>query len=814
MPHLPIPYRSRLSLCVRSALFTGLLAAVPGLPVLAAGEPSASREQSRGYAIPAGNLDQVLNRFASEAGILLSADAQLTAGKRSPGLNGNYGVGEGLARLLAGTGLQAINTGGNYALAVAVETGKAVELGATRIQDAGLELQSEGTGAYVSTRPSSSATKLGLSLKETPQSVTVITRQRLDDQKLSRITDVLEATVGISTFNQGIGTDLDQPYSRGFMISNYLVDGLPKSSSKLFSLQASTAMFDRVEVVRGATGLMSGMGSPGASINMVRKRPTAQNQASVSAEAGRWDQYGVGTDVSGPLNSTGTIRSRLVLDHKDRNSWLDRYESRADLAYGITEFDLSEQTLLSVGFSYQSNDNEQPLRSGVPLFYDNNYSTGTRINLPRSYNNAPDWSYYDTRQSNLFVSLDHAFDNGWNGKVEISRSRNEQDAISYYQYGEIDATTGLGSSIAPAKWVETNTVNSLDAYATGPFSFLGRAHELVAGVALSHTDIKSDNYGWLYSWNSNYDGTLGNVWDWNGRGANRPDFNRTGKTTTEETQYSAYLTSRFSLTDATHLIIGSRVMDWKRNARTVSTTGVRSRQDKTESGVVVPFAGLIYDLDDTWSLYGSYTQIFNPQSATVRDINNSPLEPEEGTAYEAGIKAAFNNGRLNANLALFKVEQDNVAEYDGTLSAYRSLQGITTEGVELEANGELSEGWNIAGGYAYSLSEDAQGNRAMSRIPRHNVKGFTTYRLSGALHRVTIGGGFNWKSRYGFEGEGYPEQGSYMLLSAMTRYDINQNLSATLNASNLLDKKYYASITDNGVYGEPRNLILSLKYSF
>lgn len=134
--------------------------------------------------------------------------------------------------------------------------------------------------------------------------------------------------------------------------------------------------------------------------------------------------------------------------------------------------------------------------------------------------------------------------------------------------------------------------------------------------------------------------------------------------------------------------------------------------------------------------------------------------------------------------------------------------------MELEASGELSQGWNIAGGYAYSLSEDAQGNRAMSRIPRHNAKGFTTYRLSGALDKLTIGGGFNWKSRYGFEGEGYPEQGSYLLISAMTRYEISKQLSATLNANNLLDKKYYASITDNGVYGEPRNLILSMKYSF
>ena len=202
-----------------------------------------------------------------------------------------------------------------------------------------------------------------------------------------QITDVLEASVGISTFNQGIGTDLDQPYSRGFSVSNYMLDGLPRESG-MYSLQTSTALYDRVEIVRGATGLMGGVGSPGASINMIRKRPTLERQASISAETGSWDHYGLGVDISGPLTEAGNIRSRLVLDHQDQNSWLDRYESRTSLFYNVTEFDLSDSTMLSIGLSHQRNDNEAPMRSGVPLYYAN----GAKINLPRSYNNAPDLS--------------------------------------------------------------------------------------------------------------------------------------------------------------------------------------------------------------------------------------------------------------------------------------------------------------------------------------------------------------------------------------------------------------------------------------
>ncbi|TBU75440.1 TonB-dependent siderophore receptor [Phytopseudomonas daroniae] len=796
-----------------------LLASAIGCAILGsnwaqAQEPAVITSQNQTYDIPAQPLDAALVAWSQSSGLQLFADANLTRGLRSAAVQGMHSPTEALQLLLAGTGLIGHFTAiDRVVLDKAPQQGSALELGGTTILGARGPV-AEGSGSYTTTGSTTAVTKLALTAKETPQSVSVITRQRLDDQKLDSVTDVLDATVGVTTFNQGIGTDLNQPYSRGFIISNYLVDGLPRSSGRIFNLQSGTAMFDRVEVVRGATGLMSGMGNPGASINLIRKRPTIENQASISAEAGSWDRYGLGTDLSGSLNEAGNIRSRLVVDYKDQNSWLDRYESRSQLVYGITEFDLSDETLLSVGFSHQANDNESPMRSGVPLYYSDNYRDGIKINLPRSYNNAPDWSYYDTKQSNLFVSLDHQFGNGWNGKVEVSHTRYEQDAISYYQYGGIDPATGLGSSIAPVKWEQTDKQNSLDAYVTGPFSLGGREHELVTGIAFSRTDGKTNNYDWLYSWNSDYDGTLGDIWEWDGSGANRPVFDKLGKTDTEETQYSAYLTSRFNLTDATSLIVGSRVIDWKRTADTTTSAGVRSTSEKKESGVVVPFAGLIYALDDIWSLYGSYTQIFNPQSATARDINNSPLDPEEGSTYEVGIKAGFYEGQLNASLALFRVEQDNVAEYDSTISAYRALQGITTEGVELELNGEISEGWNIAGGYAYSLSEDADGNRAMSRIPRHNVKAFSTYRLSGNLEKFTVGAGFNWKSTYGYEGDGYPEQGSYVLVNAMTRYDISKQLSATVNVNNLFDKKYYASLTENGVYGEPRNAILSVKYQF
>ena len=139
-------------------------------------------------------------------------------------------------------------------------------------------------------------------------------------------------------------------------------------------------------MLRGASGLMSGVGSPAASINMVRKRPTAENQSSITVEAGNWQRYGAGADVSGPLNEAGNVRGRLVADYKDQKSWLDRYAKQSGLIYGIGEVDVDRDTRLGAGFSHQSENNDSPLRTGVPLrFADGTSVSYTHLTLPTIY---------------------------------------------------------------------------------------------------------------------------------------------------------------------------------------------------------------------------------------------------------------------------------------------------------------------------------------------------------------------------------------------------------------------------------------------
>ncbi len=788
-------------------------AVVQGIACMGASAPlllmpawaTAAAQAQADFDIPAGPLAPALARFGQSAHILLSYPTALTEGRSTSGLAGRFDIDQGLAILLAGTGLEASRgVNGSYSLQASASTG-ALELSAVSISGKAPGSTTEGTGLYT-TYSSSSSTRLNLTPRETPQSLTVMTRQRLDDQRLTNLTDTLEATPGITVVRDGLGSESDSYWSRGFAIQNYEVDGVP-TSTRLDNYSQSMAMFDRVEIVRGATGLISGMGNPSATINLIRKRPTAEAQASITGEAGNWDRYGTGFDVSGPLTETGNIRGRFVADYKTEKAWIDRYNQQSQLMYGITEFDLSEVTLLTVGFSYLRSDIDSPLRSGLPT----RFSTGERTNLKRSLNAAPDWSYNDHEQTSFFTSIEQQLGNGWSGKIELTHAENKFDELFNFAMGELNPD-GSGLSQLPVRFSGTPRQDNLDLYATGPFSLFGREHELITGMTLSQYRENTPSWGgWRYDYAGSPAGAIDNLFNWDGKSA-KPAFVESGKSSIDEDQYAAYLTSRFSVTDDLSLILGSRLINWKRDTSDRPYGGDETEVNREENGVFIPYAGVVYDLDDTWSLYASYTKIFNPQGSWVTDESNKPLDPMEGVGYELGIKGTHLDGKLNSSLAVFKLEQDNLAIWQHD-NVYSAEQDTTSKGIELELNGELAEGWQASAGYAYSVTTDADDQRINTNLPRNSFKTFTSYRLHGPLDKITIGGGVNWQSKVGADLHTF-SQGSYAVTNLMARYDINQHLSASVNLNNVFDREYYSQSGLYGVYGTPRNVMTSFKYSF
>ncbi len=242
-------------------------------------------------------------------------------------------------------------------LAVAADV---IELDESKItaETAGVAGQAttEGTRSYTTGSMSTSA-GLPLSIRETPQSVSVITRQRIEDQGLNNLDDVVKAAPGVTL--RRTGSDRREYLARGFRIDNLMYDGLPTTAGTftLDTLSATDlAIYDRIEVVRGATGLMTGAGDPSATLNLVRKRPTATPQASVTTSAGSWDRYRTEIDVSNKLNDSGTLRGRAVAAYEDNDSFIDVRGTKRQTFYGILEGDLSDATTFTIGASKQRED--------------------------------------------------------------------------------------------------------------------------------------------------------------------------------------------------------------------------------------------------------------------------------------------------------------------------------------------------------------------------------------------------------------------------------------------------------------------------
>ncbi|WP_271103837.1 TonB-dependent siderophore receptor [Pseudomonas tohonis] len=802
----------------------GLLAlaiafASAGQPLVALAESGSSQVAVRSYDIPTGPLGETLARISRESGRTLSADPALISGKRAPAVHGQFTAEQAVQQALAGSGLSLVVTAGGTLSLIPAPAEGALELGATTISSSLLGDTTEGTGSYT-TGSTRTATKLPLSLRETPQSVSVITSQRIRDQKMVSLEDVLTQAPGVLYKKKSNSSDEEVGiFSRGMKIENFQVDGIPTVFEPSMSSQSNDmAVYDRVEIVRGATGLLSGIGQPSATINMVRKRPTREFAASIQGSAGSWDNYRSEFDVSGPMNQEGTLRGRLVAAYQTANSFTDRLSTERRVAYGVVEADLGERDTVSFGIDYQVRNCDACGYFGFPAFYSN----GQRTDFKRSFNSAADWSHADRQRTSIFGTYEHRFDNDWMAKVAVTNVRDDND-VEYGWFssnGYPDQQTGAGTNLYFAKWPSKPEQNSVDAYASGPFSLFGREHELVVGASAMRYRSNTGAYPlWVDRSGSGWNPAIPDVYQWRGD-ISKPPFNRIGDLEYSQRQYAAYSTARFTLTDDLSLILGSRLSYFKVDQSSAYYGYDPTSLKKREHGEVTPYAGLVYDLDDNHSVYASYTSIYKPQSS--RTLEGTFMDPTEGESYEVGAKGEYYDGRLNLSAALFESKLSNYAVGTGLYDAFDNElvrpANIKIKGLELEVAGELLPGWQVQAAYSHVNTYYPQGVDVNVGFPRNNVKLFSTYDLTGDLNRLTLGGGVRWESATRYENrdlKALASQGSYALVDLLARYRFDEHFTGTLNVNNLFDKAYYASTSIySDLYGEPRSLTASLRWEY
>ncbi|MDZ4021847.1 Ferric-pseudobactin BN7/BN8 receptor [Pseudomonas sichuanensis] len=433
--------------------------------------------------------------------------------------------------------------------------------------------------------------------------------------------------------------------------------------------------------------------------------------------------------------------------------------------------------------------------------------------MSRSYNPGTDWENKDQEINTLFAEVRHRLANDW--KLQVNANYSEQDALFRGSYqSRWNAAKTLSRTVYQSKHDENQL--GLDAFASGPFQALGRTHELVVGASKRLYDMNQDNYS---PYNTDYP-----------LGGGKPGFVHTSNNRYLINQEGVYSTTRLSLADPLKLILGGR-LDWYDYDQRDNDAG-----DYKVTRKVTRYGGLIYDLNDQHSVYVSYTDIFTPQDG--RDGSGKPVTPIVGKNYEVGIKGEYFDGALNASLAVFRIDQENrqvevKLPNCPQLSCYQASGEVRSQGIDFELQGALTEQWQIGGGYTYARVHTVKDQNNPQNInkplnsdtPEHQFKLYTTYRFQGPLEKLRVGGGVTWQSRmYNdialADGSSYRLiQGGYAVTDLMAGYQVSPHLDLQLNANNVFDKHYYSSISksvDYGgdTFGDPRNFMLTAKYSF
>ncbi|MGE7993562.1 TonB-dependent siderophore receptor [Pseudomonas sp. NPDC089554] len=818
---------------------------------LALGMGSVAQAQEARVNIPAMPLNEALTQLGHQTGLQFLFEPGLVSGKRSAPVSGTMEPSAALETLLRDANLTYRIENDTVILSSpkASAPGAALELGATSVVGQGMGEATENSGSYT-TGFVSVGSKTPVSLKDTPQSVSIISQKLIEDTRSTSLQDAMRRTPGITLRQVNYNTQAF--YSRGFGIDNLQIDGAAPMdigtgvgtfySDRKYDLAA----YDHVEILRGASGLLGGTGDPGGIVNLVRKRPLDHYQLKLNTSAGSWDNYRSEIDLTGPLAFDGKLRGRMVAAYTDRQYFMDVRATERPFLYGILEADITDDTMLTFGGSFDKNK-ETGTGDGLPR-----YAGGGDVGLPRHtwFSTTQAWADSYTRE--WFAKVDHYFNEDWKLNASYTYSYNTVTTEGIIPYGWVDEYTNNG----PYWWGSyVNSFSKQDVFdvnLSGNFEAFGRRHELLVGA--DHQKVTSR---WRSAQGMLGKGGLIDLWNpgstpLNGDASNH-NFSRDYSPNARE-QYGLYSTLRLQLTDPLKLVVGARAQRYKYEqgySRTTNNngTGAWIEEPGTSDRVstkLVPYGGLIYALNDEWSTYVSYAEVFKPQSQRFQGPQTSrvSIEPMEGKNYETGIKGELFDGRMNVSAALFYTKRENQAvtdprypsppfSYSGSC-CFLAQDKVTSKGIDLEATGEIMPGWEVMAGYTFNLVDNSTQETIYSSItPKHLFKLWTMYTLPGSFSDFRVGGGVTAQSAAYVDGLAYRtdpttgavlsesnfkfSQGGYAVYDAMVEYKVDDHWTVAVNGNNLFDRRYYSTVNNTeygNYYGEPRNFMLTLRGTF
>ncbi len=785
--------------------------------------PTTQYESTYNFDLPSQSLAKTLDNIEKLTGtrIVLERDARDAMSRNVPAIRGTMTPLQAVERALRSTALQVT----------------ASPAGVLAIKKSDY-VKTLGTVTVTGTITGLTATRTATPLREIPQTVAILSQQRIRDQNLFTLTDALNQMTGVTvvrndTLNSGFSI-------RGFGLGQYHVDGggpinLTFDNHALPDLSE----YSHIEALRGADALFGGAGEPGGTINLVRKQPEGTPALRIDQAIGSWNNYRTQLDATGPIGFNGKLRARVVAMYQHKNFFYHTATMRRKKIYGIVTYQITPSTLLSVGGS-ETQRHDIPATSGLPR-----YSNGADLHAPRSTFVGEPWQREHAHMSEAFAKLSHAFNKRWNLNLQVTRLHEFSNELRTSFFGPVELGTGnyLPNKISVSRFILSNTSTTANAELSGYFNVKGWHQDIMIGADYS----RNPNLGLAGGF---HPFTVPPMSVFHIQYFPEPTnpssiFVALPETLKQHGIYAAFRIRPF--VKGLSVVSGARVNDYRNEGGTffedVNGNVLLSlgSQIIRVHNKVTPFAGFTYDLSKHYSIYASYAAIFRAGRPGKQKADGSFLAlPIVGANLEAGIKGAWRGGLLNGVVAFYKIRQRGVPLRIGRDPTNRQCCYVASanrsHGVDIELNGPITPNWTVGVGYTFNINHRASlpGGIAPpldSQTPHHLLKFWTNYRLPGNDRRLSIGGSLHaltsahWATT-ACEGQidtrGHclgttinynVTQGAYFIVGLRVGYRISPGWEVALNLNNVLDRVYYQTVfspTGGNFYGEPRNVMVTL----
>lgn len=788
--------------------------AMPFVANIAQAETTTVAEFKKAYKIPSGPLGKALTSFASQSGVVISFDPALTEGKATSGLDGAYTLLEGFGGLLKGTNLVVVRgQEGNYSLRRLPKQGILNEDVLPEVAVSGAEVSVlENDPTQYLQKKASSTSRIPLTIKESPMTVTVVSKKLMDEFAVRNLSDAVKGVASVTLDNQNGGRQAALR-SRGFLMDDtnaYMVDGQPMYAL----LDQPMELMERVEVLRGPSGVQYGRGRGSGIINLIRKRPTDENFVSIKASGGSWDYKQLQLDAGGRVADHEHLGYRINVSKEDANSFRDDVYLKRDVVGVVLDAQINDDLKLTFLADYVNRD--------TPWDLGQQWINGRPApGMSRSTYDFLPWTKMNTSNTTLGYEVDWKLNENWKLKQLYTFQDYNTDRHISGRNG-FNATTG-NFTPTESRGVTDGNNHSFIIDLLGDNTLFGMRHRTVFGY--HHLDLGLETRS---SNSLTYTGVTNNIYNPIDV-VRRPLTMSPFKSTNDSVFRGVYAEDYIGIHPKLNLMLGVRKDIFEEKTATAAAVPVK---DKRKNDQVSPRVGLVYTPTEAISLYGSYMRGFEPGARAgltvatgIPALNAGELfDPQESEQYEVGIKTSLLEDKLAVNFAVYDLTRSNQVFTDLVAQRFTLIGEQRTKGFETEVIGQITPEWSVSVSYAYLDSETVEGaanvkGKNLNLAPRHSTRLWTSYTFNHGMFKdlSLYGGAFQQSDSYG-------DATNSFVVDGWTRFDagasyahkLGQNKAIwRLNVDNISDRVYYMGNNQGSMLpGTPRNARLSLEVIF